>query len=176
MVRKLKNNELNRPGVDEFRTSTKRPVVLVLDNVRSALNTGSVFRTADAFGLEGLYLCGITACPPANELRKTALGAEESVNWKYFERTADALHELREAGYAIIIIEQTDSGLLLGDWQAEPGRRYALVLGHEVNGVDEALLPLADSCLEIPQVGSKHSLNVAVSAGIVCWELFRQLR
>ena len=175
MVRKLKNIELNRLSVEEFRTTDKMNVVLVLDNIRSALNIGSIFRTADAFTIKTLYLCGITASPPNNELRKTALGAEESVAWKHFNSTIEALTILKEEGYSIIAIEQTSSSLIISSFTPEEGVKYALILGNEVHGVNEDCLPLCDNYLEIPQAGSKHSLNVAVSAGIVTWHFFQHL-
>jgi tRNA G18 (ribose-2'-O)-methylase SpoU len=175
VVRKLQNIELNRLSVEDFRQSVKIPVVLVLDNVRSALNTGSIFRTADAFAIEALYLCGITAKPPGNELRKTALGAEESVTWYAYADTVMALEELRQKGYTLIAAEQTDKSILLQHIKPDPSKKYAIILGNEVNGVSEAALALCDNCVEIPQAGSKHSLNVSVSAGIVAWHFFEQL-
>lgn len=175
MVRKLKNIELNRLSVEEFRTTDKMNVVLVLDNIRSALNVGSIFRTADAFTVKSLYLCGITASPPNNELRKTALGAEESVDWKHFPSTIEAITALKDEGYSIMAIEQTSSSLIINNFTPEAGVKYALILGNEVHGVSEDCLPLCDKYLEIPQAGSKHSLNVAVSAGIVTWHFFQHL-
>ncbi len=172
MTRKLKNIELNRLTVDEFRKTVKNPIVVVLDNVRSALNVGSVFRTADSFAFEGVYLCGITACPPNNDIRKTALGADESVKWQYAASTIDAITELKKEGYRILIIEQTSADVMLDTFIADKTQKYALVFGNEVNGVNEELFSLADAFIEIPQQGSKHSLNIAVSAGIVCWHFF----
>jgi len=172
MTRKLKNIELNRLTVDEFRKTVKNPVVVVLDNVRSALNVGSVFRTADSFAFEGVYLCGITACPPNSDIRKTALGADESVKWHYAASTFDAITKLKKEGYRILIIEQTSAGVMLDKFAPDTTQKYALVFGNEVNGVNEELFSLADAFIEIPQQGSKHSLNIAVSAGIVCWHFF----
>ncbi|MBX7203952.1 MAG: RNA methyltransferase [Bacteroidia bacterium] len=172
MTRKLKNIELNRLTVDEFRKTVKNPVVLVLDNVRSALNVGSVFRTADSFAFEGVYLCGITACPPNSDIRKTALGADESVKWHYAASTFDAITELKKEGYRILIIEQTSASVMLNEFIPNTTQKYALVFGNEVNGVNEELFSMSDAFIEIPQQGSKHSLNIAVSAGIVCWHFF----
>lgn len=172
VVRKLQNIELNRLSVEEFREAEKIPVVLVLDNIRSALNTGSIFRTADAFAVKALYLCGITAKPPGNELRKTALGAEESVEWFAFDGTTAAIEELKKQGYSIWAAEQTDGSIQLQQLQPDVTQKYAIVLGNEVSGVSEACLDQCDGCVEIPQAGSKHSLNVAVSAGIVVWHFF----
>jgi tRNA G18 (ribose-2'-O)-methylase SpoU len=172
MTRKLKNIELNRLTVDEFRKTVKNPVMVVLDNVRSALNVGSIFRTIDSFAFEGVYLCGITACPPNKDIRKTALGADESVKWQYTPSTAEAINELKKEGYRIVIIEQTSSSVMLNTFIPNSSQKYALVFGNEVNGVNDKLFPLADGFIEIPQQGSKHSLNVAVSAGIVCWHFF----
>lgn len=176
MVRKLKNIELMRLSVDEFKHSEKTPVVIVLDNVRSALNIGSVFRTADAFAAEAVYLCGISAIPPNREISKTALGAEETVSWKYFHQTTEALEELKTQGYRVLVMEQTDESLALEKLELEKNKKYAILLGHEVDGVDSALLPLADQLIEIEQYGSKHSLNVAVSAGIALWQIAHKIR
>lgn len=170
-MRKLLNRELERKTVAQFRKSEKSLFVIVLDNVRSQSNVGSIFRTADAFLTKAIYLCGITAKPPHREIQKTALGATESVTWKYFPKTTDAILDLKEEGYKIIGIEQTEGSVELQDMHVEKGEKYALVFGHEVDGVDQNVLNLCDICVEIPQFGTKHSFNIAVSAGIVLWEL-----
>jgi 23S rRNA (guanosine2251-2'-O)-methyltransferase len=170
-MRKLLNKELQRKSVEQFRMSEKLPLIIVLDNVRSQNNVGSIFRTADAFLVESIYLCGITAKPPHREIQKTALGATESVAWKYFPRTIDAVCDLKERGYKIIGIEQTEGSVELQDMKIEKKEKYALVFGHEVNGVDQDVLNLCDHCAEIPQFGTKHSFNIAISVGIVLWEL-----
>lgn len=170
-MRKLTNDELNRKSVTEFRASEKSPFIIVLDNVRSLNNVGSIFRTADAFLVEALWLCGITATPPHREIHKTALGATESVSWRYFASTAEAVRELKDAGYLIVSVEQAEGSVALDSFITEPGKRYALVFGHEIRGVTEDVVDLSDACIEIPQYGTKHSFNVAVSAGIVLWEL-----
>ena len=166
-------SELNRPSVEEYKTRDKQPVVLVLDNIRSLQNVGSLFRTADAFNLESIFLCGITATPPHREIHRTALGATESVDWEYFPDTTSAIESLKTKGYQIVVIEQTDKSIALSNVRFELNKPIALVFGNEVKGVSEEVLPLADLAVEIPQFGTKHSLNVAVSAGIVIWELFR---
>jgi tRNA G18 (ribose-2'-O)-methylase SpoU len=170
-MRKLTNEELDRKSVTEFRASEKSPFIIVLDNVRSLNNIGSIFRTADAFLVEGLWLCGITATPPHREIHKTALGATESVAWRYFANTAEAVRELRESGYVVVSVEQADGSVPLDRFVAEPGKKYALVFGHEIKGVSDEVVDMSDTCIEIPQYGTKHSFNVAVSAGIVLWEL-----
>ncbi len=169
-------DELRRKTPELFRASDKFPLVLVLDNIRSMMNTGSVFRTSDAFLLEGIILCGFTATPPHREIHKTALGATESVAWKYFEKTTEAIRQLKDEGYTIIALEQATNSQNIKDFHPEKGRRYALVLGNEVKGVDDAVLALCDTCLEIPQFGTKHSMNVSVSAGIVVWDFFNKLK
>ena len=170
-MRKLANEELNRKSINEFRESPKTPFVVVLDNVRSLNNIGSVFRTADAFLIESVFLCGITGTPPHREINKTALGATESVSWKYFSETADALRSLREEGYVVVSVEQAEGSVSLADFIPLKGRKYALVFGHEINGVAQEVISLSDSCIEIPQFGTKHSFNIAVSVGIVLWDL-----
>ena len=174
-MRKLLNNELGRKTVEQFRSSSKSPFLVVLDNVRSHSNTGSVFRTADAFLTEAVYLCGITATPPHREIQKTALGATESVTWEYFRNTMDAINKLKADGYIIVGIEQAEGSIPLNRFRPESGRKYALVFGHEINGVNQEVLNKCDYCIEIPQFGTKHSFNIAVSAGIVLWELTREL-
>ncbi|NMB51592.1 MAG: RNA methyltransferase [Bacteroidales bacterium] len=170
-MRKLKNSELNRKSVEEFRESVKSPFIIVLDNVRSNNNVGSIFRTSDAFLTEGIYLCGITGRPPHREINKTALGATETVMWKYFKTTIEAVSELKALGYKIVGIEQAEGSVDLGSFRVKKGVSYALVFGNEVNGVDQKILDECDYVVEIPQFGTKHSFNIAVSAGIVLWEL-----
>ena len=164
-------SELNRPSLEEYKTRDKRSVVIVLDNIRSLHNVGSLFRTADAFNLEAIFLCGITATPPHREIHRTALGATESVTWEYFPATLTAIETLKNKGYRIVVIEQTDKSISLSNVSFESDARIALVFGNEVKGVSEEVLGYADKAVEIPQYGTKHSLNVAVSAGIVIWEL-----
>lgn len=166
---------MGRLTAEEFREAEKIPLVVVLDNVRSQHNVGSVFRTGDAFRIEAVYLCGITAAPPNAEIHKTALGAEFSVDWKYFETTLDAVAELRSRGYTIAAVEQAEGSVSLDDFRAERGK-YAIVFGNEVKGVSQPVMDCCDLCIEIPQFGVKHSLNVSVSAGIVIWDLFGKMR
>ncbi len=172
-MRKLSMSELNRPSLDDFRTSPKVPIVIVLDNIRSQHNVGSIFRTADAFNLEAIYLCGITATPPHREIHRTALGATESVTWKYFDNTMEAVTQLQKRGFQLLAIEQTDQSVPLSDFTSEPGQSLALIFGNEVQGVSGDVLSIVTRAVEIPQHGIKHSLNVAVSAGIVIWEFCR---
>lgn len=174
-MRKLLNEELGRPTIEEYASVEKLPVALILDNVRSAQNVGSFFRTADAFAIERIELCGITSTPPNRELHKTALGSEMSVAWSYHPTTADCVAKLRGEGYRILAVEQIENAVMLNDFRAEAGVKYALIFGNEVDGVDQAIADDVDGAIEIPQVGTKHSLNVSVSAGVVMWELFRQL-
>ena len=174
-MRKLHNKELGRKTIDQYRSSQKAPFVVVLDNVRSQSNIGSVFRTADAFLVEKILLCGITATPPHRDIRKTALGATESVAWKYFQTTEEAISELKLAGYIIIGIEQVEQSSELQDFIPEKDKKYALVFGHEINGVAQEIIDKCDYFIEIPQFGTKHSFNIAVSAGIVLWELNRKI-
>jgi len=173
-MRKLLNEELDRMSIADFKEVKKIPVVLVLDNVRSQNNIGSVFRTADAFRLEGIYLCGITATPPHREIHKTALGATESVRWEYMEETLTAIGELKKNGYQVLSVEQTEGALSLEKIELLAGQKYALVFGHEIRGVDQKVVDQSDQCIEIPQYGTKHSLNISVAAGIVIWEVFRK--
>lgn len=175
-MRKLTVEELCRMDVAAFHAAPKLPLVIVLDNIRSLHNVGSVFRTADAFRLAGLCLCGITACPPSVEIHKTALGAEDAVEWTYYADTLEAVRHLQAEGYTVLAVEQVEGSTSLDRFRADPARRYALVLGNEVKGVRQDVVDAADGALEIPQYGTKHSLNVSVSAGIVMWELERQLR
>jgi len=171
-MRKLLNEELDRLTVDEFKKVEKIPVWVVLDNVRSLNNIGSVFRTADAFRLQGIFLCGITATPPHREIHKTALGATESVRWEYREETHEALAELKMNGCRILAVEQTEGAVRLDQLQLAAGEKYALVFGHEIRGVEQQVVDMSDLCIEIPQYGTKHSLNISVAAGIVIWEVF----
>ncbi len=175
-MRKLLNKELERKTINQYRESEKSPFVIVLDNVRSQSNIGSIFRTADAFLTKSIYLCGITSVPPHREIHKTALGATESVDWKYFHKTIDAITELKESGYIILGIEQSEGSVELQSMQIIAGENYALVFGNEVNGVEQDIINHCDHCVEIPQFGTKHSFNIAISAGIVLWELNKKGR
>jgi len=170
-MRKLANMELERKTIEQFRKTEKAPFVIVLDNVRSQSNVGSIFRTADAFLTEAIYLCGITAQPPHREIQKTALGATESVTWKYFPETSGALTELKENGFRLIAVEQAEGSIALQNLHLESDQKYAFVFGHEVNGVDQDIVNSCDLCVEIPQFGTKHSFNIAISVGIVLWEV-----
>ncbi|HTI92253.1 MAG TPA: RNA methyltransferase [Puia sp.] len=172
-MRKLGMDELNRKSVNEFRQSEKTPLVVVLDNIRSMHNVGSVFRTADAFLVEGIYLCGYTPQPPHRDIHKTALGATETVGWQYFANTADAVRHLKEEGYAVFAVEQTEGSVPLPEFGVKYSGRLAVVFGNEVSGVGEEALALCDGSVEIPQWGMKHSLNISIAAGIVLWELVR---
>ncbi len=174
-LRKTKNEELERLSIGEYKKASKLPVVVVLDNIRSTHNVGSVFRTADAFRIEKIILCGITAVPPHRDIYKTALGATESVDWSYAESTVVTVRELKKTGYQVYAVEQADESIFLEDFTPDPAARLALIFGHEVSGVQEAVLPLVDGCIEIPQAGTKHSLNISVSAGIVLWDVYRKL-
>lgn len=174
-MRKLKITEMNRLSAEEFKAVEKLPLVVVLDNVRSLHNIGSVFRTSDAFRVECIYLCGITATPPHPEMHKTALGAEFTVDWKYVNNVVEAVDNLRENGYTVFAVEQAEGSTMLQDLALERGRRYAVVLGNEVKGVQQEAIDHSDGCIEIPQYGTKHSLNVSVTAGIVIWDLFKKL-
>ena len=176
MKRKLQNEELERKSIAEFKQSSKTPVIIVLDNVRSLNNVGSVFRTADAFLVEALYLCGITGCPPNTEIQKTALGATDSVHWKYFKTTMDAVEELKQNNYRVYSIEQTENSLMLDEFIPEKQQQIAIVFGNEVKGVEQQVIDVSTGVIEIPQQGTKHSLNISVSAGIVIWDLFNKLK
>lgn len=166
--------ELERLNVDEFKAADKLPLVVILDHIRSQNNVGSVFRTADAFRIQHLYLCGFTPTPPHRDIRKTALGAEESVPWTYWQSTPEAVQRLQAQGYKIYAVEQAHHSVALQDWQ--PSGSTALVMGNEVQGVSDEVLAMVDGCIEIPQEGTKHSLNISVSAGLVVWEAYRKLR
>lgn len=173
-MRKLKNSELGRISVENFKNSKKSPIVVVLDNVRSALNVGSVFRTSDAFRIEKIYLCGITATPPNKEIRKSALGATESVKWEKVENTESVIKKLKSDGYHIYAIEQTENSIMLND--LSPAEKpIAVVFGNEVNGVQQSVVDLCNQSIEIPQIGTKHSLNISVSVGIVIWDLYKNI-
>lgn len=173
--RKLKITEMNRLTVEEFKEADKLPLVVVLDEVRSLHNIGAVFRTADAFLVNKIYLCGITATPPNSEMHKTALGAENSVDWKYFGKTEDAVEELHNEGYTVLSIEQCEGSTMLGEINLEKDKKYAIIMGNEVKGVKQEVVNLSDGCIEIPQYGTKHSLNVSVTAGIVLWEFANKM-
>ena len=171
-MRKLKNEELNRKSVKGFRISKKMPLIIVLDNVRSLNNIGSVFRTADAFLIEKIYLCGITASPPHKDIHKTALGATENVLWEYVHSTADIVQKLQTEGVSVWPIEQTEDSTSLDIFQPEPNKSYAFVLGNEVRGVSQEVIDICNKALEIPQFGTKHSLNISVATGLVIWDFF----
>ena len=172
-MRKLLNSELNRPDIDTFKNADKHPIIVVLDNVRSLNNVGSVFRTSDAFNVQSIYLCGITATPPNKEIHKTALGAENSVEWKYFETTELALQQLKSEGYTIASIEQAENSVLLNKLNIDAIKKLAVVFGNEVEGVAQNIVSSSDMVIEIPQWGTKHSLNISVSVAVVLWELVR---
>lgn len=174
-MKKIKNEELGRLTVEEFKKEKKQPIVLVLDNIRSMNNVGSAFRTADAFLINKIYLCGITAKPPHREINKTALGATDSVAWEHRQNIVELLKELKDDGYKILCIEQADESVPLQDFMAYRNTKYCLVFGNEVFGVSDEAVAIADTCLEIPQFGTKHSLNVSVSVGIVLWDFFKKL-
>ena len=173
-MRKLNVLEMNRISVDEFKKSKKNPLVVVLDNVRSMYNVGSVFRTADAFRIEAIYLCGITSCPPHPEIHKTALGAEDAVDWEYCKNSIETVKALQQQGYEVLAVEQVEGSTMLQNFTPEPDKKYAVVLGNEVKGVSQEVVDCCDGCLEIPQFGTKHSLNVSTTAGIVMWEITRK--
>lgn len=166
---------MHRLSVGEFKEAEKLPLIVVLDDIRSLYNVGSVFRSSDAFRVEAIYLCGITACPPDPQIHKTALGGEDSVNWKYFENTEDAVKELHDKNYFVYSIEQVEGSTKLQNLQLTKDRKYAVIFGNEVKGVKQNVVDASDGCLEIPQFGTKHSLNVSVTAGIVVWEFAKNL-
>lgn len=174
-MRKILNNELGRPSAEEYKHMTKSPLVLVVDNVRSLNNIGSMFRTADAFALEKIVLCGITATPPNREIHKTALGAEMTVAWEYESSSTEAARKLQEEAYTLIAVEQVEGAVMLNDLVIDTTKKYAIVLGNEVNGVTQELVDICDLAVEIPQIGTKHSLNVSVACGVVLWKIFEQL-
>ncbi len=172
-MRKLKVTELNRLTPEAFKKSKKIPLIVVLDHVRSLNNVGSVFRTSDAFRVEAIYLCGITACPPHAEIHKTALGAEDVVEWVYFKDTLEAVDNLKQQGYTVCAIEQTEGSVMLPDLLIDKTKKYAIIMGNEVKGVHQEIIDKCNLCIEIPQYGTKHSLNVSVTAGIVMWDFFK---
>lgn len=175
-MRKLKNEELNRLNIDEFKAAEKNPLIVVLDNVRSSNNIGSIFRTSDAFLVEKICLCGICATPPDREIHKTALGAEDSLDWEYYKDIKEAILKLREERYTVIAIEQVEGSISLEKYQPEEGEKLAIIFGNEVKGVQQEVVYLCDKTIEIPQLGTKHSFNIAVSAGIVLWDLYNKMK
>lgn len=174
-MRKLKNEELNRLDISEFKQADKSPVIIILDNIRSLNNIGSVFRTSDAFLIEKIYLCGITAQPPHNDIRKTALGSTETVSWEYFENTLDVINTLKSKNVQICSIEQAEKAIMLNSFKPQPNTKYAFVFGNEVKGVAQDVVDASDVVIEIPQYGTKHSLNISVSCGVVIWDVFSKL-
>jgi len=174
-MRKLKNSELNRKNIEEFKQSEKTPLIVILDNIRSLNNIGSVFRTSDAFLVEKIYLCGITATPPNADIHKTALGSTDSVDWEYAENTLDVVEKLKAENVEIVSIEQAENAVMLDKFEVEKNKKYAIIFGNEVKGVDQKVVSASDTVIEIPQFGTKHSLNISVSAGVVIWEMFKQV-
>ncbi|MBU2929099.1 RNA methyltransferase [Winogradskyella psychrotolerans] len=174
--RKLKNEELDRLEVSEFKTAEKSPIIIILDNIRSLNNIGSVFRTSDAFLIEKIYLCGITAQPPHNDIRKTALGSTETVDWEYAENTLDVINKLKAENVKICSIEQAENATMLNNFKPQPNEKYAFVFGNEVKGVDQNVVDTSDVVIEIPQYGTKHSLNISVSCGVVIWDVFSKMK
>ena len=175
-MRKLRNNELGRISVSTFKKTTKTPIIVVLDNIRSLNNVGAVFRTSDAFLIEKIYLCGITATPPHREIHKTALGATESVDWEYKENTLALVNELKAQGVLVAAIEQVENSVMLDEFSLDATKKIAIVLGNEVKGVQQEVVSTADYCVEIPQKGTKHSLNISVSCGVVLWDLYQKFQ
>tara|TARA_R100001369_G_scaffold954_3_gene3081 strand:- start:34983 stop:35522 length:540 start_codon:yes stop_codon:yes gene_type:complete len=173
--RKLKNSELDRKTVAEFKEAAKTPIIVILDNIRSLNNIGSVFRTADAFLIEKVYLCGITATPPHKDIQKTALGATETVNWEYVEDTISLIAKLQAENVEVLAIEQAEGAIMLNNFNPEKGKTYAVVFGNEVKGVQQSVVTASNKIIEIPQLGSKHSLNISVSTGVVLWDLFSKM-
>jgi tRNA G18 (ribose-2'-O)-methylase SpoU len=175
-MRKLENKELERKSVADFKEAEKTPIIIILDDIRSLHNIGSVFRTADAFLVEKIYLCGITAIPPHKEIHKTALGATETVAWEYQKEVTEVIENLKKESISVFAIEQVESAVFLQDFKVEKDKRYALVFGNEVYGVSQKAIEICDGSIEIPQIGTKHSLNISVSAGIVVWDLFQKIK
>ena len=176
LMRKLKNSELGRLNVEEFKSVDKLPLIVILDNIRSLNNIGSVFRTSDAFLVEKIYLCGITANPPNREIQKTALGATESVDWEYVENIATLIQKLKDSKIKIVSIEQTENSTMLQDFEISKGQKYAIIFGNEVKGIQQEVVSASDICVEIPQFGTKHSLNISVSCSIVLWDLIKKIK
>lgn len=174
--RKLANEELNRPEIEEFKAQEKAGIIIILDNIRSLNNIGSVFRTADAFAIEQIILCGITAQPPHREINKTALGATESVDWKHLPTTLEAIEEVKQKGYTVAAIEQTENSTFLNEFRPQNNQKMALIFGHEVKGVSQEAINASDCVLEVPQQGTKHSLNISVSVGVVLWDLIEKMK
>ena len=174
-MKKLKNSELSRLSIDEFKNSSKTPVIVILDNIRSAHNVGSIFRTCDAFLIDKIILCGITAIPPNKEIRKTALGSSESVDWRYYKNTEEVIMKLKKKDYQIIAVEQANKSIKLESFKPENEKKYAIIFGNEIKGISQKIIDNSDSVIEIPQFGTKHSLNVSVSAGIVIWDIFSKI-
>jgi tRNA G18 (ribose-2'-O)-methylase SpoU len=176
MPRKLKNSELGRPSIAEFKALEKTPLIVVLDNIRSLNNIGSVFRTSDAFLIEKIYLCGITAQPPHKDIHKTALGATDSVDWEYATDTKTLIQKLQAENTVCLAIEQAENSIMLNDFQPKAKQKYAIIMGNEVKGVQQEIVSLCDAVIEIPQIGTKHSLNISVSCGIVLWDIFTKIK
>ena len=174
-MRKLKNSELNRKSVTEFKSAEKTPIIVILDNVRSSNNVGSVFRSSDAFLIEKIYLCGITATPPNKDIQRTALGATDSVNWEYQKDTLSLVQKLQAEGVYVASIEQAENAVMLDEFNPESGQKIAIVMGNEVKGVQQDVVTASDTCIEIPQLGTKHSLNISVTCGVVLWDLLNKL-
>ena len=174
-MKKLTIDELNRLTIDEYKKTKKIPLLVILDNVRSLNNIGSIFRTCDSFLIEKIYLCGITACPPHKDIHKTALGATDSVKWEYYDETQAIVAKLKNEGYVILSVEQAEKSIMLQNMRLDKNKKFAVIFGHEIKGVDQLVIDMSDAFIEIPQHGTKHSLNVSVSAGIVLWEMFIQL-
>jgi tRNA G18 (ribose-2'-O)-methylase SpoU len=174
-MRKLANAELERKNIDEFKEADKTPIIIILDDIRSLHNIGSVFRSSDAFLIEKIYLCGITAVPPNKEIHKTALGATETVAWEYVENVLEVIEKLKHDEVSVYAIEQTESSIMLNNFKPEATKKYALIFGNEVKGVHQKAINASDGVIEIPQLGSKHSLNISVTAGIVIWDLFQKM-
>ncbi len=173
-MRKILNSELGRLTAEEFATSNRTPLIVVADNLRSLNNIGSLFRSADAFGIEKIYLCGICATPPNREIHKTALGAELTIQWEYVKECCDAIQSLKNLGYTIIVLEQVEGSVMLNQFTVDKSKKYAIVVGNEVNGVSQGVVNMCDTAIEIPQIGTKHSLNVSVAAGVILWDFFNQ--
>ena len=174
-MRKLRNNELGRISVSTFKNTPKKPIIVVLDNIRSLNNIGSVFRTSDAFLVEKIYLCGITAKPPHRDIHKTALGATESVDWEYKKDTQTLVNDLKNQGVKVAAIEQVENSIMLDKFVPEPNKKIAIIFGNEVKGVQQEVVSESDYCIEIPQIGTKHSLNISVSCGVVLWDLYQKI-